>query len=655
MHATFKQCYVMTGHIFIPGSVTKMLYTFEDCDGLSGKIEIEANPNDYTGCFRYKNGPILYIGGSSLYLEELAATDKYTDMSEHDTVRVASGSMGMVEGDVIPAGATYYIGVGQTKIGDYSTAKEIRSQGNTFPFEVKPGDVFVYGDYEYRYQYYFSNDDVVWKPSGSSPIGGWRARVLDNTKSSYGEILACINGENVTDLTRTFYQCKNLTVSPGIPESVYRMDETYYGCTALTVPPMLPQNTFYINGTFRDCTAMAGLVEIGSKVSVYDNCFKGTSKRIYISGTATSSIIQAVARTDGYSDGSSRDNVIPLAPGQTVTTYVVNHWQQNLKGVADKHDIENYTRTDVDRLASVSSISVSPELRSYAGFKAPAKVTVTIAADGSTVVDYYYTRNVYYIDINMRWDGTDYNSIGVADSPTLFDVVVNGEVTARNVADYWRQHPYGSTYELIIKPKTGYICRGVVNGSAPLAGTVGVNGASVRYIIETLVNTGYTVNYWQQKIGTDGSIHVPENYTKVDSERMVCFVGDEVSPVPKTYVGFVTPTAVKITPKNDGSTVIDYYYERQTYYLDLNLYLDGVRKTSSEQNTCCLFTITVNGVVVAKDVKDYYQQLPYGSTYSIEMKVLDGYSWDGSMYGVGRMSGTITGTTAVEPKIYTIP
>ena len=75
------------------------------------------------------------------------------------------------------------------------------------------------------------------------------------------------------------------------------------------------------------------------------------------------------------------------------TQYKVQHWQQKLNGNAAQHNSTNYTLADTDNLTGTTDTQVSPAVKSYVGFTAPAKQTVTISGDGSTVVNYYYTRN----------------------------------------------------------------------------------------------------------------------------------------------------------------------------------------------------------------------------------------------------------------------
>lgn len=78
----------------------------------------------------------------------------------------------------------------------------------------------------------------------------------------------------------------------------------------------------------------------------------------------------------------------------TNTPYVVEHYQQALDGTYPT------TPTDKDSFTGTTDTQVTPAVKSYPGFTAPATQTVTIAAAGNLVVKYYYTRNSY----TLGWD-----------------------------------------------------------------------------------------------------------------------------------------------------------------------------------------------------------------------------------------------------------
>lgn len=90
----------------------------------------------------------------------------------------------------------------------------------------------------------------------------------------------------------------------------------------------------------------------------------------------------------------------------TNTKYVVNHWKQNIGSDAGKHDSSNYTLAETYNLTGITDTPVTPAVKTYTGFTSPDVQTVNINGDGSTVVNYYYTRNKYKIDDGGKDTGT---------------------------------------------------------------------------------------------------------------------------------------------------------------------------------------------------------------------------------------------------------
>ena len=78
----------------------------------------------------------------------------------------------------------------------------------------------------------------------------------------------------------------------------------------------------------------------------------------------------------------------------TNTPYVVKHYKEQLDGTYSAE------ADDTDNLTGTTAASVTPAVKSYEGFTAPSTQTVSINADGSTVVTYQYTRNSY----NLSWN-----------------------------------------------------------------------------------------------------------------------------------------------------------------------------------------------------------------------------------------------------------
>ena len=70
------------------------------------------------------------------------------------------------------------------------------------------------------------------------------------------------------------------------------------------------------------------------------------------------------------------------------TTYTINHYTQNL-------DITTYTLQDTEILNGITNDIVFPDINIYEGFTAPNIQSITLKNDGTSVLNYYYTRNKY--------------------------------------------------------------------------------------------------------------------------------------------------------------------------------------------------------------------------------------------------------------------
>ena len=122
----------------------------------------------------------------------------------------------------------------------------------------------------------------------------------------------------------------------------------------------------------------------------------------------------------------------------TNTKYVVKHYKQKLDGTYPSE------ADDTDNLTGTADSSVSPAIKSYAGFTSPSLQTVTIAADGSTVVTYKYTRNKYTFTLGST---TGITTTGSTASGSYY---------------------YGSTITLKASANTGYIFTGWTSSNTNL-------------------------------------------------------------------------------------------------------------------------------------------------------------------------------------------
>lgn len=91
--------------------------------------------------------------------------------------------------------------------------------------------------------------------------------------------------------------------------------------------------------------------------------------------------------------------------------------------------------------------------------------------------------------------------------------------------------------------------------------------------IECVLNTEakYKVEHYQQNVSGSG-------YTLVDTEEGIGTAGDSITPAVKTYTGFKSPSTQTVVIAGDDSTVVKYYYTRNSYTLSLskNSYVSSV-------------------------------------------------------------------------------
>ena len=113
----------------------------------------------------------------------------------------------------------------------------------------------------------------------------------------------------------------------------------------------------------------------------------------------------------------------------TNTAYTVKHYKQKLDGTYPASPDET------DNLTGTTATSVTPARKSYTGFTAPDAQTETIAADGSLVITYNYTRNKYNVAVasvgNVTITATPSGGSAIAESANA-DVYYGQSVTLAN-------------------------------------------------------------------------------------------------------------------------------------------------------------------------------------------------------------------------------
>ena len=90
--------------------------------------------------------------------------------------------------------------------------------------------------------------------------------------------VANLSLDNVTNMYRTYYNCRNLTGSPVCGPNVTSMFGTYWDCTNLTGSPVCGNHVIDMNHAYRNCRNLIGSPVCGPNVTnmanTYTNCKK---------------------------------------------------------------------------------------------------------------------------------------------------------------------------------------------------------------------------------------------------------------------------------------------------------------------------------------------------------------------------------------------
>ena len=246
-----------------------------------------------------------------------------------------NGNTTVTHSGIIPEGGTYIqgwrVGPSYSESGDWMGLVLLSegvtyTAGQAFPTEVQEGDIYIYGDYEYRYNQVYAAgyapvDEIAGRKlwSGYSEIRGevgWGVLATDKTKTVYGDIIPSINGENVTNmyntfgnsnittlptipntitcLAATFSNCKQITNLSGfvVPDSVKDMSNTFGYCGTMDVSGFIvPKNVTNVDHMLGACTSVTGTVKLpcrfmGQSVQdeLYWEDFTGTVEYYHIDG-----------------------------------------------------------------------------------------------------------------------------------------------------------------------------------------------------------------------------------------------------------------------------------------------------------------------------------------------------------------------------------
>lgn len=228
-----------------------------------------------------------------------------------------------------------------------------------------------------------------------------------------------------------------------------------------------------------------------------------------------------------FNKAINKDTTVTVTYTPAIVNFTVVHYQQNVND-------DNYTQAETEKKTGQTDDYVGASLaKTYDGFYALPYENVRIAADGSTVVEVYYDRNYYLMDFTMN------GGYGVE------------PIYAR----------YGTPIASVGTPvRAGYT---FASWTPDLTLPATMPAQNTTYAANwTAGQSTYLVQYWLENANDDG-------YSYDTSVKKTASTGSKVSGSnDKSYTGFHFDRANQnVEVKGDGSTVVNVYYNRDTYTL----------------------------------------------------------------------------------------
>jgi uncharacterized repeat protein (TIGR02543 family) len=371
--------------------------------------------------------------------------------------------------------------------------------------------------------------------------------------------------------------------------------------------------------------------DITATVKYYNNQTSTETKTIYNTATSTSFTLLAIASQTvssvtytgrGYSETATANATVAANSGASVTlsadkTYYANYSTEitgtfyyysgtaQTSTTAKATRYMNYTGTFVN---SNFTVPTATALTGYTqrGWSTGTTGTSTVTTPTTANTSYYMSYS-YTVTLTYNANGGSLDSITTQTGTAYMNST--GSKTGASI-----------TITSAIPTKTGYTFGNAWNTNQSKTGTSYTKATAYSFTSNATLyaewtantDTAYVVKHWQQNVGA-GSEQNSTNYTLKDTENKSGTTGTSVTPAVKTYTGFTAPTAQSITISADGTTVVNYYYTRNSYSVTLN-------------KEAGITAVTGNSS---------YQ---YGASVTIDATVANGYTWSS-------WSGTHTTTT----------
>lgn len=185
-------------------------------------------------------------------------------------------------------------------------------------------------------------------------------------------------------------------------------------------------------------------------------------------------------------------NIYAKWEARTDIPYTVEHYQEDFRS-------GEFELTEVEEFKGTTDTNVTPAVKNYTGYVAPAQAQLKVEADGSAILRYYYTLERHNVTFDAgRVDGV--------------------EVTAEEDVTY--NLKYGAKITAPVMAMKGYTFVGwTVDGTtqATVAETVGTQDLTYTAMWEKDANTEYRIEYYvQQADGRYTLQHIVKDKTVTD-------------------------------------------------------------------------------------------------------------------------------------------
>ncbi|WP_418810356.1 InlB B-repeat-containing protein [Ruthenibacterium lactatiformans] len=402
---------------------------------------------------------------------------------------------------------------------------------------------------------------------------------------------------------------------------------------------------YYTRDSYKVTYQYTGKVPTGASELPAETTEKyGAAVTVAADATAPGYTFSGWSREDGFTMPAENVTITGSFTANGETPYKVEHYQQNLED-------DGYTLADTENLTGETDTTATANPKTYTGFAfdGTAEGTVAsgnIAGDGSLVLKLYYTRNSY--DVTYAYTGTV--PTGASALPEKATVKYGAPVTVAEAAT-----------------APGYTFSGWSRNDF----TMPAENVTITGSFTANSNTEYTVRHHFQNILDDAY----DADTAMLSETLSGTTDTLTAAAAKTVAGFTAQSFQQKNIAGDGSTVVDIYYNRNSYgvsYRYLNTpagasalpagasYRFGAAVTVAEAATAPGYTFsgwsTGDFTMPAQDVEITGSFTANGDTaYTVEhyQQNLAGDGYDLVEADTEHLTGETDTTATANPKAYT--